>query len=106
MLRLRHVLPAARGSFAAVPTGMGTLGALFQANSNGHMDWGDGGFVVMWITMAVFWLGVLALGAWAVSAYVKRGSPTGPTALDIASARFARGEITTEEFEHIKQALR
>lgn len=106
MLRLRNVLPAALSSFAAVPAGLGTVAARFQANSGGHMDWGDGGFVVMWIAMAVFWFGVLALGAWAVSAYVKRGSEAGPSALEIAKARYARGEVTTEEFEQIKQALR
>ena len=41
------------------------------------MDWPDSGFVVMWIAMAVFWFGVLVLGAWAVSAYLKRGSEAG-----------------------------
>ncbi|MBI5946976.1 MAG: SHOCT domain-containing protein [Chloroflexi bacterium] len=70
------------------------------------MDWGDGGFVVMWITMAVFWFGVLALGAWGVATYAKRGGEAGPSALEIARARYARGEITAEEFEQIKQGLR
>ena len=92
MLRLRDVLPAALSSFAAVPAGLGIVAARFQANSGGHMDWPDGGFVVMWIAMAVCWFGVLVLGVWAVSAYVKRVSEAGRSALEIAKARYAHGE--------------
>lgn len=106
MLNLRHVYPVRAGWLAAVPAAPGTPGALLPAYSDGHMDWGDGGFVVMWITMAVFWVGVLAVAAWAVAVYARKGSEPGRPALDIARARYARGEITTEEFERIKDSLR
>ncbi len=106
MLRLRDVISTRVRSYAAVPVGTGPVGGLLQGYGDGHMDWGNGGFVVMWITMAVFWVGVLAVAAWAVAVYARRGGETGRSALDIARARYARGEITAEEFERIKDGLR
>ncbi len=74
---------------------------------DGHMDWGDGGFVTMMILMAVFWVGVLAIAAWAVAVYARKGGgDTGNSALDIAKERYARGEITAEEFARIRQDVR
>jgi uncharacterized membrane protein len=70
------------------------------------MDWGNGGFVTMFILMAVFWLGVLAIAAWAVAVYARKGGETGNSALEVAKARYARGEITAEEFARIRQDLR
>src|SRR3972149_4366807 len=76
-----------------------TLGLAPQfAGQGGHMDWGDGGFVTLWITMAVFWLGGLPVAAWAVAVYARRGGSERESPLEIAKARFARGEITAEEF--------
>jgi putative membrane protein len=59
--------------------------------------------------MAVFWIAVLVLAAWAVATFARRSpghaaaAPMSP--LDIAKQRYARGEITAEEFERLKRDL-
>lgn len=60
------------------------------------------------ILFVVFWGGIIALIIWGVSR-VTRGS-SGSTqnrsdALEIAKVRYARGEITREQFEQIKKDL-
>ena len=78
-----------------------------QYGDNGHMDWGDGGWIVMIVLMSAFWLGVLAIAAWAVHAYSRRGEPPRTdSALEIARHRYASGEITQEQFEAIRRGLR
>jgi putative membrane protein len=69
-----------------------------------HMDWNGGGFIVMMIMMSVFWLGTLALIAWGISVFAHRGGGH-DAALEIARQRYARGEISAEEFERLKQTL-
>jgi putative membrane protein len=73
----------------------------------GHMDWGGAGWWVMFSLMAVFWIAVLVIAAWAVSIFARRspGQAHGPSPLDIAKQRYARGEITAEEFERLKRDL-
>ena len=60
--------------------------------------------------MIIVWVIIFALTVWGVIALVKRGSATSDTAqkhdpLDIAKARYAKGEISKEEFEQIKKDL-
>lgn len=86
--------------------GAGTAAGLPALYQDGHMDWDNGGFVAMFIIMAVFWGGVLAIAAWAVAVYARRGGDGRDSALEIAKTRYARGEITAEEFERIKGNLR
>ncbi|MBE0479926.1 MAG: SHOCT domain-containing protein [Dehalococcoidia bacterium] len=74
-----------------------------------HFD-GDGwwwGFGVwMIILMVLFWGAIIALIVWAVRALLGRREDTSrPTPLDIARERYAKGEITREEFEQIKRDL-
>ncbi len=75
-------------------------------------DWGSmwgwsGAMVLMGIAMLVFWGGIIALVIW----LIVRLTRSGPTpsqrgnALDIARERYARGEITKEEFDQIKKDL-
>jgi uncharacterized membrane protein len=78
--------------------------AVRYADSNGHMDWGDGGWIAMVVMMSVFWVGVLAIAGWAVAVYSRKGGG-GSSALEIAKLRYARGEITAEEFERIKRDI-
>ena len=75
-----------------------------------HMwDWGAGmgwwmGFGVIW--MILFWGVIIALIVWAVKRFT--GSPDSNRnneALDIARERYARGDISKEEFEQIKKTL-
>ena len=63
----------------------------------GHSWWG-------FIMMALFWLAVIAVVVWAVR---DRGSSErrSPDPRQILEERFARGEISEEEFEARRRAL-
>lgn len=61
-----------------------------------------------WVWMIAFW----GIVIWAILALVGRGdrrrddeTAPGPTARDIAERRYARGEISAEEFEAILSRL-
>lgn len=56
--------------------------------------------------MLLFWLPIIALGAWFLSRNAKPGGlGAGNSAMDILKARYARGEINREEFLARKQDL-
>ncbi len=70
-----------------------------------HMgDWGGGWWIAMILMMVIFWAAVIALAAWAFSRIVGTHKAE-KSPLDIAKERLARGEISAEEFERIKQQL-
>ena len=58
-----------------------------------------------WVWMVVFWGAIIGLVVWAVSRLTGENRSTNVSALDIARARYARGEIGKEEFEELRQAL-
>ena len=80
-----------------------------------HGGWGGGwgwmAFGAAW--MVFFWGGVIALVVWGISRLTdgrvrggeKWGSESRPP-LDIAKERYARGEITREQFQRLQQDLR
>ena len=74
------------------------------------MMWGYGdGWGILWgIFMVLFWGGLIALIIWGVMRLSKKddGNETKSNALDIAKERYAKGEISKEEFEQIKQDLK
>ena len=95
---------------------MNALAALAQASHHpflqmgwegNRMDgWGWGGWLIMSIFMVLFWGTVVALGIWFFRS--NSGRPylaAGSSALDIARDRYARGEISDEEFQRIKAGL-
>ncbi len=60
--------------------------------------------------MIIFWVVVIALIVWGVIAWTRRGTSASDTTqkrdpLDIAKERYAKGEISKEEFEQIKKTL-
>jgi putative membrane protein len=56
--------------------------------------------------MIVFWAGLIALITWIILKLVRSGQkPSSETPLEIAKARYARGEITKKEFEQLKKDL-
>ncbi len=64
------------------------------------------------LVMLFFWVGVIALGVWFVKALFSGGAPRSksPTAVDgspreVLDRRYARGEITREEYHLMKQDL-
>ncbi len=80
-----------------------------------HTD--DGmGWWMLWggLMMLLFWGSVIALIVWGIQAATRKepgqtqppqsGGP-GPAPLDIAKERYARGDISREEFEQIKKDL-
>jgi putative membrane protein len=68
---------------------------------NGFGWWIFGG-----IFMIIFWGGLIALIVWAVTRLTRRGGPPERhDAMDIARERYARGEITREQFDQIKKDL-
>lgn len=70
--------------------------------------WMMGGWGWMWF-MPVLWLLFLGLIIWAIVAAVRRpgesGESTEGSALEILKKRYARGEISKEEFEEKKKNL-
>lgn len=71
------------------------------------MYWYDGnGEWWMWLFMIIFWIAVIFFVVWAVRRFGQNPSMGGGSnALDIAKARYAKGEISHEEFEKIKKNL-
>lgn len=63
-----------------------------------------------WVLFLVFWGSVIALGVWLVSRLVRSSSSgtsttAGNGALTIAKERYARGEISKDQFDEIKRDL-
>ncbi|HLE50858.1 MAG TPA: SHOCT domain-containing protein [Anaerolineales bacterium] len=64
------------------------------------------------LLMILFWVGLVALAVWVVKALFTgdKGSPTlptgqAPTAREILDQRYARGEITREQYDLMKREL-
>lgn len=63
--------------------------------------WAFGG-----VSMILLWVGLIVLLVWVVMKVVKGSSNESKgDAMDIARERYAKGEISKEEFEQIKQDL-
>ena len=70
----------------------------------GGMGWGGG------IFMMIFWVVVIGLIIWGIVRMSSHGGYTpgqryGNNALDIAKERYAKGEISKEDFEQLKKTL-
>jgi len=68
------------------------------------------------LLMLLFWVGLIVLGYFLVRALIRAGRasnsvsesnarPAGNRALDIVRERYARGEITKEQFDQMRQDL-
>lgn len=68
--------------------------------------WGMG---LMMLFMVVFWSLIIALVIWFIVRATRRGTggggPERGAPLDIARERYAKGEITKEQFDQIKRDL-
>jgi putative membrane protein len=79
-------------------------------HGNGWDHMGSWGWVGM-LMMLLFWFGFVALIIWALSGWRTSGRPTAPAAplgdpaMTILRERFARGEISSEEFDRARQTL-
>ncbi len=69
------------------------------------MMWYDGdmGWWMLWggLMMLAFWGGLIALAVWAIKSFVR--PERGP--LDVARERYARGEISAEEYDDLRRRL-
>jgi putative membrane protein len=65
------------------------------------------GWWMLWgsVMMILFWGGLVALVVWGVQSLGRRDDSRGQSPLDIAKERLARGEITSQEFEKIRELL-
>jgi len=69
-------------------------------------NWGWWGMGLGMLIMVVFWGGLIALVTWVILRLVRSGQQSSSqTPLEIAKARYAKGEISKEEFEQIKKEL-
>jgi putative membrane protein len=69
---------------------------------------GMGGWMIFGgIIMLAFWAGIIFLVIWGIRKITERGTTSSSvhTPLDIAKERYARGEITKEQYEQIKKDL-
>ena len=58
------------------------------------------------IWMVIFWGGLIALIVWGIARWTRRDdSGQKRNSLDIARERYARGDISREEFEQLKKDL-
>ena len=57
------------------------------------------------ILMILFWGGIITLIIWGIGRLSRRDAIGKESPLDIAKERYARGEITKEQFEQIKKDL-
>jgi putative membrane protein len=109
----------------AVVIGLGLLagGFLFSRTGWGMFGYGPGmidgnfGFGMMTgfggIAMILFWVVIIGLGVWLISSLVSRANSQPPSnsvtasesALDILKKRYARGEITKEQFDQMRRDL-
>jgi putative membrane protein len=110
--------PAAADGLQDLPADPGAVGgsgwsasAAVDADEDccddGHMwDWGGGWWwwLLMPIGMIIFWGGVIALIIWAIRQFTE-GRGGGDNAIEIARGRYARGEISREEFDQIRRDL-
>ncbi len=91
--------------------GAGMMGGWWPMMGGGMMGgWWGPGFGWWGLVMMVFWvlfiIGIVLLVAWIVRQLAAGPSVTGRTrALEILQERYARGEITREQYEQMRRDL-
>ncbi len=75
------------------------------------MMWMQGGDFSWWwmlmglLWMVVFWGGLVALAVWGIRALAGPARDRHSSPLDIARERYARGDISREQYEEIRGAI-
>jgi putative membrane protein len=76
------------------------MGMWYMHNVNGW--WMAAG----WVLMALIWIGIAVLAILAFKWFLRHNeATTKQSPMDIARERYAKGEITKEQFEQIKKDL-
>jgi len=61
---------------------------------------------LMWLWMGAVWITVVVLAVWAAGQLFPRvPSPREPTPREILAARYARGELTREQYNELRREL-
>ena len=107
------------GGFLLGRTSLGIFGSGFNGIRGGNFGFGMmngfgfgyGGLIPM-ILMILFWVVVIGAGVWLISSFVSRTNsqtasnlPPAESALDILKKRYARGEITKEQFDEMSHEV-
>ncbi len=74
----------------------------------GYGDWGWMGMLLGMLAMVIFWGGLIALVVWIVVRLTRstaQHAQSSLTPLDIAKTRYAKGEITKEQFEQFRRDI-
>jgi putative membrane protein len=75
---------------------------------DGYSGWGEGSMMGLFgggLMMIVFWAVFIGLIVWAVREVNGRNAASGSRALDILKERYAKGDISKEEFESKKKDI-
>ena len=71
--------------------------------------WGPGYGLFGWLMMLLFWIliivGAVLIIRWLVTEAGSQGAAAADTTLDILKRRYAKGEITKDQFEAMKRDL-
>ncbi len=63
-------------------------------------------FGLMWLWMVAVWIGVVVLAVWAAGRLFPRvPPPREPTPREILNRRYARSELTREQYDELRGAL-
>ncbi len=94
-----------RASLGLFGYGLGLRGGNFGFGMMNGFGYGG-------IFSIIFWIVIIVLGIWLVGSLVSRTNsqppasvPPAESALDILKKRYARGEITKEQFDEMRRAL-
>jgi len=68
-------------------------------------DFGGWWMLVGGISMLVFWGGLIALIVWGINRLSRHEGMIRNNPIDLAKERYAKGEITKDQFEEIKKTL-
>ena len=89
---------------------MNTIATLLADNDGwGHMDGWGGGWMWLWGTLMMFsWVAIIAGAVWLITRNrdTSGGQVSGSRARDILDERYARGELTTDEYRERVDQLR
>jgi putative membrane protein len=88
-------------------TALLTAPALLAQARGDHMRGWDGGWMWLWGTlMMLTWAAVIGVAVWLILRSTRRGDSSSARAKEILDERFARGELTIEEYRERREALR
>jgi putative membrane protein len=84
-----------------------TAPALLAQGRWDHMRGWDGGWMWLWGTlMMLTWATVIGVAVWLILRSTRRDDSSSARAKEILDERFARGELSIEEYRERREALR